>query len=234
MTASGHTTIYVALPAFGGQNASATSMSLFTLGAFLAMKGISCAGGTLSHPDIADARNMFLTMWYYLHPQSTHILFVDADMHFPPELVGDMVNFNKPLVGCVYRKKIDDLSWVGESVPSQEITVENGFVEMNRIGMGVTLISRGCVDEMIAKYPELIFDVPSTDDMAVYSMGLRKVMRFFDKIPQGYLNLSEDNSFSDRYRAAGGKVYANVVHKVGHIGQKEYSGRLVDHVQRAA
>lgn len=221
--------IFVALPGYSGVMGG-TAMSLFCLGAYLASKGVGCSGGALNYPDIAECRNVFLSVWYDKYPTSTHLLFVDSDMRFAPELVHDMIAINKPLVGCIYRRKGDVKHWVGKTRPGPQ-DVENGFLQVEGIGMGVTLIARTCIDQMVEKYPELIFDIPVTDPLDLFGPHkLDRVLRFFDKISFGYAHMSEDFAFCKRYRDIGGEVYANVAHPIGHIGLKEYGGRLWDDI----
>lgn len=221
--------IFVAIPAFGYVINGHTSLSLFRLGQKLTANGVRCGIAMLSYPDIAETRNVFISMWYYEYPQYSHLLFIDADMEFAPELVMDMLVLNKPVTGTFYRKKNDKVEWVGLSEGQQSI--ENGFMPVDAVGMGVTLISRDCIATMIEKYPELVYDVPEEDPLELFSnQKLKKVVRFFDKMPLGYAHRAEDFSFCKRYRDVGGEIYANVAHQVGHIGTKNFKGRLWDEI----
>lgn len=220
--------VYIALPAFGYQVSGHTTMSLYRLAKALTAHGVGTGIAQLSYPDIAETRNVFLSMWYYEYPQYSHMLFVDADMEFPPELVMDMLVLNKPLTGVFYRKKCDAMEWVGTTIDAPQ-NVANGFMPVTGIGMGVALISRDCIATLIGKYPEMVFDVPEEDPLELFAnQKLHKVARFFDKMPLGYAHRSEDFSFCQRYRDAGGEIYASVGHQVGHVGLKTYGGRLWD------
>ena len=184
----------------------------------------------LSYPDISECRNVFLSTWYE-QGQGTHLLFVDADMRFKPELVLDMLAFDKPFIGTFYRKKADGVDWVGGVFPGQQEVV-NGFMKAPYVGMGVSLISRECVDLLVEKYPELIFDIPEDDPLTLFGpYKLKRIFRFFDKIPKDYGMISEDIAFCKRYTDAGGEIYACVGHELGHVGVKDYSGRFWDVIQ---
>jgi hypothetical protein len=43
---------------------------------------------------------MCATWWYDALPDSAHLLFIDADNRFAPQLVLDMLDFNEQVVGA--------------------------------------------------------------------------------------------------------------------------------------
>jgi hypothetical protein len=63
---------------------------------------------TISYVDANDARNYLLTLWYN-KTDASHLLFVDADMGFGPQLIFDMVALDKPITGVIYPKRQIDL-----------------------------------------------------------------------------------------------------------------------------
>ena len=62
----------------------------------------------ISYAYVGEARNALLTHWYD-KSDSTHLLFVDADMGFEPQLIADMLALDKPIVGVIYTKRQIDL-----------------------------------------------------------------------------------------------------------------------------
>ena len=48
--------------------------------------------------------------WCCRIPSYTHLLFIDSDMGYAPTLIDKMINFDKPLTGCVYPKRGFDYS----------------------------------------------------------------------------------------------------------------------------
>src|SRR5215475_14443227 len=97
------TDVFIFVPAFGNRLSTATFLTTHAVRQQLMMKGIGGGISSLSFPDIAELRSMAITIWYDTMPQSSHILFIDSDMGFPPELVTDMILFNEGVVGTVYR-----------------------------------------------------------------------------------------------------------------------------------
>lgn len=222
--------IFIAMPAFGQQNCSQTTVSLFALGQKLTERGIPSSIVAWSFPDIVDLRNLFLTVWYDCLPSASRLLFVDADMQFEPDLVFDMLAADKPLVGCLYPKKRLPVSWVGSALTPEAHPDENGLLELKGIGCGVMLIRRDCIDEMIRTgNVEIENDLGETaiGDI-IRARGGTRVIQAFDKVQDGRRRLSEDLSFCHRYRQSGGRVYAVTRHLLCHIGPHQYAARYSD------
>lgn len=222
------TKIFIALPAFGQQVNSQTTTSLVALTERLARQGIEIGICALSHPDIAELRNVFTTMFYDCVPTATHMLMVDADMQWEPELVLDMLAADKRLIGCLYPKKRYPITFVGSALePPAE--PEGNLLELEGLGCGVMLIRRDCIDQMIETGNVEVEDDPlgSAGDTAK-AYGATRMIRAFDHIKDGRRRLSEDLSFCMRHRRAGGKVWAVINHTLCHLGLSQFAGRYSD------
>ena len=134
------------------------AMSLFRLGQHLEHHGIKGAAATVSFPDIADVRNIFLTLWYD-QSDATHILFIDSDMDFESRLVIDMIEFDQPLVGAIYPAKVLPTKFVGRAGPTAQAEVINrGFMLVEGVGAGIMLIKRECITKMLEADPSIASD----------------------------------------------------------------------------
>lgn len=224
------TKVFICLPAFGQVNTSFTTGSLVALTRHLAERGQFYGFAQKSFPDIADLRAIFLTTWLD-GTDASHLLFVDADMQFEPELVLDMLAFGKPLVGALYPKRTSPLSWVGSALDGEQI-VENGFMKVEGVGFGVTLVRRDCVEAIIDKGLCEVDEVMVSNIAArsLKEMGFKRMIRAFDGIKLPGRDLSEDFSFCHRHREAGGDVWAAIHHKVTHIGNYGFAGRFADNI----
>lgn len=229
------TSVFIALPAFGSNNSAYTTQSLVALTKELSDRNWFGGFSTLSFPDLEDLRAMFLTVWFD-RLEASHILFVDADMQFDPQLVIDMVEADKPLVGCIYPKRTLPIEWVGSAFPGQEQKPDNGFVEFEGIGFGVTLIRRDCVQAMLdAGSVEVRTNIARTSvGKLLNNQGCERIIRAFDKVQEGDRELSEDFSFCWRHRQAGGKVWAATHHRITHIGNYGFAGRYGDVLEESA
>jgi hypothetical protein len=130
---------------------------------------------------VIDARNALATR--VLEDESfTHLLFIDADMGFRPELIARMLAFGEPYVGCFYPKRQTDFGrlidlarahpdaddvreraqeFVGE--PWRDPASGSGrrrgdFIRADHVGTGVLLLGRDVLERMRAADPALWLD----------------------------------------------------------------------------
>jgi len=229
--------IFLFVPAFGQMVSATTFLTTHALRQHLMSKGIGGGISTLSFPDIAELRSMAITVWYDTMPNSTHILFIDADMGFPPELVTDMLMFNEPIVGTVYPQRKMPLSWAGSGTGASMTERRGDHMLVEGVGFGCTLIRRDVVTKMIEKFPELIDTRlqlhPAGETLR--QTGTNRLLRFFEKLdlPERGL-VSEDLSFCIRWKECGGQVWANIGHRMSHVGPYDYAGRYLDVVEAMA
>ena len=229
--------IFIFVPAFGQIISATTFLTTHGIRQLLAQKGIGGGISTLSFPDIAELRSMATTVWYDTMPDASHLLFIDADMGFPPELITDMIMFDEPLVGTVYPQRKLPLSWAGSGTGTATTERRGDFMLVEGVGMGCTLIRRDVIAKMIEKFPELIDTRlqlhPAGETMR--QMGTNRLLRFFEKLdlPERGL-ISEDLSFCLRWQQCGGQTWAAIGHKMSHVGPFDYSGRYLDVVEAMA
>lgn len=211
--------VMVCLPAYGQNNAAQTTETLYKLAQFFTLNQIRNQLSWFSAADIVEVRNLFLTSWYDCHPQFTHLLFIDADMGFEPELIRDMLNFDKPLTGAFYARRQMPPSVVGAALKEDHCftDLKQGHLPAAYVGAGAMLIKRSMIREMLEKKPELIDALPSVLANAT-DLPLTRLLRVFDCILEDNRRLSEDISFCQRWIECGGEIWANVMHKIDHVG----------------
>lgn len=228
------TKLFIFVPAFGQIVTATTFLTTHALQQHLLTKGVQGGISTLSFPDIAELRAMAMTIWYDTMPDSSHMLFIDADMGFPPDLVTDMLLFNEPIVGTIYPQRKHPIGWAGSGTGSPHTQRRGDFMEVEGVGMGCTLIRRDVVDIMLAKMPHLVDTRlalhPAGD--TIRQAGSNRIIRAWEKLdlPERGL-VSEDLSFCIRWRQCGGQVWANIGKRISHVGPFDYSGRYLDTIE---
>lgn len=220
--------VVIFVPSYGHQMYSQTAVSLVALAKEMADRRIFGGCNALSFPDLVDLRNICLSIFYEA-TDATHMLFVDSDMQFEPDLIGDMLLADVPLIGCIYRTKRLPGTWVGSAL-TPETQPKDGLLELEGIGCGVMLIRRDCVDAMIAAgNVEIQTDMTKSAMFSLMPPGTTRIIKGFDKVKtDDGRELSEDFSFCSRHRKSGGKVYAAINHQVTHLGVYPFSGRYSD------
>src|SRR5262245_34253207 len=153
----------VATPAFGEMFYTPYVQSMLRLQRAVYQRGWTMRHAAISYAYVGEARNYLLTHWFD-KSDATHLLFVDADMGFEPQLIFDMVALDKPVVGVIYTKRqvnlqrLAELSAKGET-PQRAIARAHdfivrplrgrqprrlkGFIEVEGCGTGIMLIKRG-------------------------------------------------------------------------------------------
>jgi hypothetical protein len=224
--------ILVAIPAYGNQVSVATLNTTHSLIQEFSAKGIRGGIAAFSYPDVSEARNILLTGWYDGCQEATHLLFIDSDMGFPPQVVLDMLVFNEPMVGAIYPKKVLPVQWAASGLPESEVQRSGGFMTVAGLGMGCFLIRRDAIDTMLEKMPELI-DTRMKYHAAKDMLGGR-IIRAFDPFDNPNDNqagkLSEDLAFCQRWRTCGGEVWAAINHEIEHVGQYSYKTNYAQHI----
>lgn len=96
--------ILIATPSYGGTVITEYMTSVLNLFIRLASHKIESQIMFKNFAEITKVRNYFAS--YMLENEDfTHLLFIDSDMYFAPEVVMQMIEFNQPLTGVVYPKR---------------------------------------------------------------------------------------------------------------------------------
>lgn len=217
--------VLICVPAFGQSVAAQTMEALFSTAQWLTANQINNRLCWFSAADIVEVRNLFLTIWYDCNPGYSHLLFVDADMGFSPHLVRDMLTFGKPLTGTLYAKRQMPARCVGTLFEGHtSADVRQGFLPARDLGCGVMMITRRVVETMLKKWPEMSDGLPNVLSQAA-DFKLKRLIRAFDPIREGDMRLSEDISFCHRWRECDGEIWANIEHRISHVGPFDYAIR---------
>ena len=212
--------ILVFIPAYGHQISCATFQSTHKMVPMLLAKGHSVAITTHSSPDISEIRNYALTQWFDGMPESQHMLMLDSDMGFPPELIVDLLALNEPMVGAIYPKKLLEVEWAASGWGTGANAGGKGqFVRVRGLGMGCFLIRRDAVATMVEKLPDII----DTDfeDLDIYPK--KRMIRAFDPMRgEDNRRMSEDISFCYRWLKCSGEIWGAGGYEMEHVGMHSF------------
>jgi hypothetical protein len=227
--------IMIHVPAFGQIVSTATFLATHGLRDTLHQKGMATGISSISFPDIAELRGMVTTMWYDTMPHSDYLLWIDADMAFPPQHVVDMLLFDEPLVGTIYPQRRLPLTWAGSGDGNPFTQRKGDFIMVEGVGFGCTLMKREVIGRMMQHYPYLIdyrIKLHPSFDM-LDSVGCKRIFRFFEKldIPERGL-ISEDLAFCVRAGKIGIPTWAHVGSRIAHVGPFAFEGRYLDQIEK--
>ena len=221
--------VFIATPAYGGTVTAAYFQSVLRLVTALPGREIEMTHHFRSSSLLPLARNE-LVADFLEQADATHLLFWDADMGVMPDVLFDMLDFGKPVVGLAYPKKHYDWSHADEPsnrpLPDRlmEVIVSaveppervGKFLKSNRVGTGFLLIERPVFETVAEAMPEL-----------AYTHRGRRSHAFFDTAidPETKDYVSEDYAFCDRVRRCGGEIWCHVEAPVTHVGVHSFEWR---------
>jgi hypothetical protein len=178
--------VLIATPVYGDTISTGCHLSILETIGFFAREfpHIEFQSRVLSTSFFPHARNALVSQ--FLNDESySHLLFVDSDMGFTPELVAKMLAFGKPVVGAIYPEKSRsfdafrrllqsdsntmraqlasvDYVYGGDALVTtkgrdgvEEIEVIDGFVRVTRAGTGILLVAREAAEKIRDRFPEL-------------------------------------------------------------------------------
>jgi hypothetical protein len=241
--------IFIATPCYAGQVHVKYMESMLGLINHLTQAGIGMEFYTIPFDSlIPRARNASLTR-FMQSADSTHILFVDADIQFHSSSVVKMLREDKDVIAGCYPKKSIDLTAVHANFPNVENQIEliqssvkyaynlkpqathkleRGCVEVLDAPTGFMMIKKSVIRAMIAHYPETEY----INDVGAYQTS--KGDRFFDLFPSRVYDnryLSEDYGFCRLWQKMNGSIFADLSVKLNHIGQFCYFGDPIVHLK---
>ena len=235
--------VVVGTPCFGGMVTQDYTMSLVNLATAAPNRGFDVAIVMLGNDALITRGRSAIVAHFLDNPNTTHLLFVDADITFSVDQVERLLSFDKDFVAGMYPAKIIDwqllaqrfgrsretldeagLAYVGALCEGEEAKRENDFATATYAGTGFQLIKRCVFERMIAAYPEMkyqalhAFPRPKKPSEHLYAL--------FDCMiePETGVYLSEDYAFCRRWRAIGGEIWLDLKSKLNHTGSYTYRG----------
>lgn len=131
--------------------------------------------------------------------KATHVLFIDADMTFPPYALTELLKYDKNIVCATATKREEGPNDpIGVPTSSADTVTKTRLIQMDFVGMPFMLIKMIVFDKLKKPY----FAEPIIND---------------ELIP-------EDNYFCHEVRNAGVEIWCDLAisMEMGHLGIKEY------------
>ena len=205
---------------------------------------------------ITRARNTLVQLFMDDPGNYTHLLFIDADIGFSEKSVFRMLDLDEDVVTGIYpRKAIDwrkvkrrvidkpdiDLDELHAASLEYNLTVKNperievkkGFIEAIDGATGFMLIKRQVFEKMAKAYPDLKFKSDQHlnqphDTKFSYHDTSDWNYAFFDTMvePNTKRYLSEDYAFCRLWQKIGGKIYADIISGMTHMGNYSFKGNV--------
>lgn len=171
--------------------------------------------------DVVRARNRIAALVMRERKDATHILWWDDD-EWPDDimLIKKMIESGEDLIAAPYTNKFPPIRWLHKYKDDVVALDDRGLLEVDCVAMGLTLMSRKCIEAVSAK-ADIYLDMPRPDHIAnIFGM-------MYTTWNGERVLLSEDYSFCQRWRDIGGKIwiYGAPGNMVRHVGPKEWSAQ---------
>lgn len=240
--------LMVATPMYGGMAHGTYTKSCLDLQMMCSQYGIATKFSFLFNESlITRARNYLVDE--FLRSDFTHLLFIDADIHYNAQDIITLLALDRDIVGAPYPKKSINWNNVAEAVkrldPSNlrelnEVVGDYVFnvvkgtekfqisepLEVMEIGTGYMMIKREVFEKFEKAYPEKRYR-PDHVGQANFD-GSRYIHAYFDteidKDSERYL--SEDYSFCQRWRRIGGQIWLCPWMLTEHAGTFAFRGNM--------
>jgi hypothetical protein len=178
---------------------------------------------------LPKARNIICA--WFLASKYTDLVFIDDDMGWDAgPIIGKLLASPRDVIGAAGRRKNEDvISWCVRPLDDAEdgqFPDEMQAMEMRAVGTGILKITREALEKIIAARPDL---KRNGDD----GMPPEVAARYHKFFAYGDDEEGEDYEFCDLWHSLGGKVWVAPDIRVTHVGEKEYTGTLAEHIVRA-
>lgn len=154
----------------------------------------------------------------FLKTDCTHLLFIDDDIAFAPDLIVRLLMENVDIVAVPYRRKTRDVKYnLRHDVRVKKMPDRPYMIGVENIATGMMMIRRNVFERLESKVPEIILN----------SQG-EKARLFFrhelvdDEIMGGISYMSEDYYFCKICRENGYEIWAYIDEPLAHIGPYAY------------
>jgi hypothetical protein len=144
----------------------------------------------------------------FLQTDCTDILFIDSDIEFLPNDIARICSHDMEVVGGCYPLKQPGQPTLVLCPVEGARPDSSGLMEATGIGTGFLRIRRGVFERMAMHSPESLF----------FKDG-RQLADWFPVGPQDGQYWGEDIGFCRRWRAMGGRIFADLGVRLNHIGQ---------------
>ena len=243
--------VFLATPCYGGLCLEGSAESLIRLQRTCAENGIEIVLDTTENESLVHrARNLSIAR-FLLENKQDFFMFIDADIHFEPSSVVRLIKSGHDIAVAAYPKKAvmweqtEDAIKKGDTRdPSrmssslvlnfkyQNTPLVNGFAEVLDGPTGFMLIKRDVIQKMYDHYRPTLACVNDHQNRGT----LTDYVAIFDCMidPDSKRYLSEDYAFCRRWQQMGGKIYADCMTTLGHIGNLRFSGSMDERIKAVA
>ena len=199
------TRVHLCMPCYGGMLTESTFMSYIKWSNTCRQLGIDWTMETMTNESLISRARNTLTAKFLHNKESTHLMFIDADIGWEPWHLLVMLNADKDVIGGLYPMKSLPVKWCVNGFEGAEVSEDGTLQEVSKTGTGFLLIKRAVFEKLNA-HPAT---KPFMNDIGL-PVELNPYMKtYFDTAVRENRYYSEDWTFCENWRDLGGKVWVD-------------------------
>ena len=207
------TRVHICMPCYGGQLTESTFMSYIKWSNTARQLGIDWTMETLTNESLISRARNTLTAKFLNNKDSTHLLFIDADIGFEPWHILVLLNRQVDVIGGLYPMKSMPIKWCVNGIEGGEEGAD-GLQEVSKTGTGFLLIKRDVFEKLNA-HPAT---KPFINDIGLPAELNPFMKTYFDTAVRENRYYSEDWTFCENWRDLGGKIWVDKRVLLRHTG----------------
>jgi hypothetical protein len=207
------TRVHICMPCYGGMLTESTFMSYIKWSNAARQLGIDWTMETMTNESLISRARNTLTAKFLHNKDSTHLMFIDADIGWEPWHLMVMLCRDVDVIGGLYPMKSLPVKWCVNGFEGAEEGTD-GLQEVSKTGTGFMLIKRHVFEKLNA-HPAT---KPFINDIGL-PVELNPYMKtYFDTAVRENRYYSEDWTFCENWRDLGGKVWVDKRVLLKHTG----------------
>lgn len=177
---------------------------------------------------IDNARSEMATTFLRNFPQCTHLVFVDDDIAFAPDLLYRLLCENVDLVAVPYRRKqVSPLFNIRHGVRVKVLANRPHMVSVDNIATGMLMIRRNVFETLAPKVREYRHNDQGETGLLFFHHELVD-----DEMVGGIAYMGEDYNFCRLSRENGFDIWAYIDEDIAHIGNYAFRGNYREHAEK--
>ena len=208
------TRVHICMPCYGGQLTESTFMSYIKWANVARQLGLDWTVETMTNESLISRARNTLTAKFLHTKESTHLMFIDADIGWEPWHLLVMLNHDKDVVGGLYPMKSLPVKWCVNGIPDAVQDDPSGLIEVTKTGTGFLLMKRHVFEKLNA-HPAV---KPFINDIGLDPVLNPYMKTYFDTAVRENRYYSEDWTFCENWRDIGGQVFIDKRVLLKHTG----------------
>lgn len=221
------TRVHICMPCYGGMLTESTFMSYIKWSNTCRQLGIDWTMETMTNESLISRARNTLTAKFLNNKESTHLMFIDADIGWEPWHLLVMLNRDVDVIGGLYPMKSLPIKWCVNGFDGAE-EGPDGLQEVSKTGTGFMLIKRHVFEKLDA-HPAT---KPFINDIGLPAELNPYMKTYFDTAVRENRYYSEDWTFCENWRDLGGKVWVDKRVLLKHTGTYVFDFQAQDQLYK--